>query len=333
MKDIQEMSVEQALAQYDYLQWYDNHRIDYILECKRKAYYHLIGPVGVRLATRVGPAADFGTCFHVGLATYYMLQSSDASRETRLFAALRAFDAEWQKHFANVEVQRRYSLVRGVQLFDAYVERYRSEDEYYEVVDSEVGVLVIIKPRGHERFEPFVYTGRLDAVLKRLTQNDRVIKETKTTGSKPSERSDLLRLDRQTRGYFYMARLCDPENKISGVLTDVIRTILTEDEFHRDYFPLNQSDCDAWRAQTINIVEEWRRLKARAIAGASDPLSADNELPLNVFYQTTKACFNYGRCEFYKLCTRGITADTLSGFEVDTWHPIAERKLRVVEVS
>lgn len=327
---MEQATVAQALAKFSGYEWYDNHRLDTIQSCHRKAFWHLIGPQEIPLASPVGDAAMFGGVWHAGIAQYYSHWRD--TYDNRLCHAARAFELEWKKVFTNTQdLQNKYKLTRGVQQQVMYYDHFRSEDEYFEVIDSEIGFAILIRPRSSEHFDPFVFTGRIDRVLYRKSRNDIVVAETKTCSGDPGKRAKELRLDRQTRGYNTMARKMMDE-PVTGVLVDVVQITATKCDasiFVRDYFPLSNEDGESWRRQTINIVQQWRELKAQAERLSLD--KAGNASVLDVFDQRTKECNTYGLCPFYDLCQYGITADSLSKYSPDTWHPLAEPETKEIE--
>lgn len=321
---IEEITVPQALKKFEGYEWYDNHRYDIIQSCHRKGFWHLVGPQGTPLELAVGDAAIFGGVWHAGLAQYYSRNTYRLPYETRLAAAARGFEREWRMRFANSDLPTKYQLRRGLQQQVMYFDHFRTEDEFFVVIDSEVGFAILIKPRASERFDPFVFTGRIDRILYRTSRNDIVIAETKTCGGDPAKRAKELRLDRQTRGYNAIARKMMDE-PVAGVLVDVVQitaTKLTADIFVRDYFPLKDEDGESWRRQTIHITQQWREMLARAKKLSQD--KAGNAAVLDVFDQRTKECNTYGLCPYYELCSVGISADTLSKYVPDTWHPLAD---------
>jgi hypothetical protein len=341
VESLQEVSVSMALKKFAGLEWYDNHRLDVIQSCHRKGFWHLVGPQvdsttgkSIPLAMIVGQAASFGSVWHAGIAQYYA--NFRFPHETRIACAARGFELEWIKQFAKSELPNKYKLSRGLQQQVMYYDHFRTEDEFFQVVDSEIGFAILVRPRSHEMFDPFVYSGRIDRLLYRTTRHDYVVGETKTCSGDPVMRMKELRLDRQTRGYFKMTSMMMDE-PVSGVLPDVVQITATKCDasiFARDYFPLTVNDGESWRRQTINIVQMWRGLLAQAERLSADKVNGGNQAVLDVFDQRTKECSTYGICPYYELCQYGPTADSLSKYSPDTWNPLVEpvQTLRVGEV-
>src|SRR5271155_3278597 len=77
-------------------EWYDNSRLRLIDACFRKGFYAFHGPNGVPLDQKVGPGANFGTCFHAGLAAYYT-GSGRLDETSRRHMAIRSFSEEYSQ--------------------------------------------------------------------------------------------------------------------------------------------------------------------------------------------------------------------------------------------
>ena len=318
-------TVADALAKYSGLEWYDNSKIQAVQGCHRKAFYHLVGPWNQPLATHIGDAGNFGTVWHAGLAGYYNKHVARLPYQDRLVHAVRAFDLEWQRQFSdNFELANKYKLARGVQQLLLYFNHYRSEDEYFDVVDSEVGFAMVISPRpGESEFAPFIFNGRIDRILHRRTMEDLVVGETKTCSGDPAQRVREMRIDRQTLGYYCVLRALG--YNITGVLADacqITATKITNDTVCRDLIRLSPDAELQWRQQTINIVQWWRGQLKQAESISSDITSDSNQAVLALFDQNTRECTRYGLCEFYSLCDRGISIDTMADYTANTWHPL-----------
>jgi len=316
-------NVEEALAYLAEYESFDNHGTATFQSCHRKGYYHLVGPFGEPLALKVGEAANFGTVWHAGLAAFYSRHNAELPYPRRLIAAVRRFNDEWQKLFANnPALGNKYKLTRGVQQLILYLDHYRSEDQFYKVVDSEVGFGIVIKPRPAEHpFKPFVFYGRIDRVLYRETMQDVVVGETKTTGGDPVARLKEMRIDRQTQGYFKMLKAMHAGH-VGGVILDVAQitaTKITNDCWARDFVQLREADGELWRSETVAIVEQIRELKTRSKA-----LLGDNASVLATWDRRTAECTHYGLCPYYDLCLFGITADTMKDHRPNVWHPLKD---------
>ena len=325
--------MQQALDKFAEYEWYDNHKTEVIQSCHRKGYHHLIGPFGTPLAMRVGDAAKFGSCWHAGLAGYYERHNAQLVYEKRLVRSALRYNQEWQKQFAiaNAQLQNRYKIARGMQQLLLYFDHFRNEDEFFEVIDSEVGFIYLVRPRPAELlFKPFIYVGTLDRVLRRQTMRDVVVGETKTCSGDPAMRLKEMRLDRQTQGYFKMLQSMDID-RVGGVVLDaaqITATKITNDVFCRDFVQLKDLDGEQWRLETIEIVEQWRHLRERARL-----FTGDNQRVLAVFDKRTKECTHYGLCPFYDMCLYGVTADTLAGHSPNLWHPLKENAEVITDAS
>jgi hypothetical protein len=315
------------------LEWYDNHKIELILACKRKAFWHLVGPprIDKPLAMPVGGGADFGTCSHAAVAAYrYTWQRMDEFDRRR--EAYHAFAQEWYRLFPNGPKMSYHQLERGLMIVQAYFERFEHEQSLYRPIDPEMGFAIQVSPRSNEpAFKPFWFAGRIDGIDERLTSGDWVVDELKTTSGGADRRLKSLSRSRQPKGYVWAAREIvradgqDPA-RITGFLGDVILVAAKKIDFARDYFPVSINDTESWRRQTINIVQEWRtRLDSYRMVA---PLDAMPEFVdwQSLFYETTEECFKYGQCPFFDLCQFGPSPSILSEYALDTWDPLGQHE-------
>lgn len=303
-------------------EWYDNSRLETQQACKRKAFYQQIGPVGIPLAKRVGDGANFGTCFHGAFEAYYNGWGRRSEAHRRL-AAVRVFADLYQELFPNGAQQNRHSLANGMDIFDDYCDECLIEDSLYRPVDPEIGFIVRIAPRSSERdFKPFWYVGRADGVWQRISQGDYFIGELKTSSGGTERRTKSLTFHRQPVGYVTLARelvthrkfedVTDPA-QILGHFTMVVGIQTVKRDIEREFFPDSLEETEDWRAETIQLVEEWRwRMKE----------TAEGRPWKQIFYKETEECFKYGQCPYFDLDRFGVSADSLSEFEEDTWNPL-----------
>lgn len=306
--------IKEILSQHE---WYDNHKLSLIMDCRRKAFWHLYWRGG--LGDKVGPGANFGFAIHAALARYYKDWRPDASQERdRQAAAFRAFSSAYQKLFPDgTKVEKKHTHDRGLIILDRYFDHYALEDKMFKPVEPELGGLILVQYDPNVDplpFEPFFFLFRYDGVFERVATGEWLIFETKTTAGGCDRELKRFELRRQTKGYTWSAQQFEPSHDITGVLANVILIAAEKMEFKRDYFLYTKTDLASWRAQTINIVRDWRTALGSA---AFAPLGQQ----LDIMYQRTDACTNYGLCSFYDLCHRGPFYN-LSEFEPNTWIPL-----------
>jgi len=304
--------------------WIDNSLIGTIRGCKRKAFWHIIGPsadysqplINRGLAITVGSGADFGSAFHAGIARYYT-GWGHADESTRRIWACRAFAQEWGQHFPTERMQSKHRLDNGLDILDQYFDKYLDEDPLFQPVEAEMGFAVPINtPSG------IVYNvGRIDGIFKRLADGTYWPRETKTTSFDPEKRLAQLKFDNQPVSYTASLRKVLPELHISGFLGDVIqvKTKTTATSFCRNYFTIDEQQCTDWEQQIIFDIEDWYARVERA-----------KEIGLNAFTQDTTRCFEYGRCSFYDLCDYGLSE--LVKFGLSEWHPLLQRTPKRIEI-
>lgn len=297
-------------------EWYDNHKLSMIMACRRKAFFHLLYRGG--LADTVGPGAWFGFSIHAGLARYYKdWQPGGSGQLDRRAAAHRAFAKAYKSQFPEgTKVDNKHRFERGLLLLDAYFDHWSSEDALFKPVEPELGGIVTIRPEPGDPFpfDPFLFVWRADGIFERVSTGDWLVLETKTTGSGVDRELMRFELRRQTRGYVYGVQQFSPSHPVVGVLANVMLVAAEKMEFKRDYFLYKQSDIASWRAQTISIVQEWRAALGRAVFA---PLAEQ----LDIFYQRTDACTDYGLCCFYDLCKHGAHYG-LDQYKENTWIPL-----------
>jgi PD-(D/E)XK nuclease superfamily len=298
-------------------EWYDYSRLRLIDACARKGFYALVGPGGTAIDTKVGPGANFGTCFHAGLAAYYAGWNAMPEHARRLMAA-RTFADTYSKFRFDKRgvVPRNHSLARGLTILDAYFDHYLVEDPLLKPLEAELGFAVEMGPRkGEEDFETFIYVGSVDGIFDRSYDGRRLPRETKTTRSDAMGRLRQLNFNHQPVGYVTSLRNFPGCESIDSFIGDTVLIAAEKLDFARDYFTTNEIQREMWRRQVINKVEAWRRMK-RAAAGKTV-----NE-QLTIFVQNTEDCFSYGKCAFYDLCDFGISPASLAEFEPNTWNPL-----------
>ncbi len=299
------------------VEWYDNHRLGTMLECMRKAFWHILyqppGETRQGLATRVGNGAGFGSAIHAGKAAYYDGWGKRSEPDRRI-DAYEAFGRVWAKNFAGVMHENKHSEGNGVSILQDFFDRFLLHDIRYKPIDTEMAIVAPIEPHAGESFDPFYYVCRLDGLWEDLHHGDLLVEETKTTGSGVLREIERLRIARQPTGYVWATREVSGGQRVSGFLANVMLVAATKRDAAREIYTKSNYDLESWRRQTIHIVENWRRLTSY-YASSSDPFL----VKLDHFLQDDKQCMNYGRCAFYDVCTQG--AALAATFPVNTWTP------------
>ncbi len=299
-------------------EWYDYSRLRLIDACARKGFYALLGPAGTPIDTKVGPGANFGTCFHAGLAAYYAGWGRMTEPARRLMA-IRTFSETYSKFsFTDKRgmVPKNHSLARGLTILDAYFDHYLVEDPLLKPLEAELGFAVEMSPRpGEKEFEAFIYVGSVDGIFDRSYDGRRLPRETKTTRSDAMGRLRQLNFNHQPVGYVTSLRNFPGFETIDSFIGDTVLVAAEKLDFARDYFTTNEIQRQSWRTQVIYKVERWRAMKKQAQGMTINDM-------LNVFVQDTEDCFSYGKCAFYDLCDFGISPASLAEYEPNTWNPL-----------
>jgi len=295
-------------------EWYDNHKISTILECRRKAFLHLLFQGG--LATTVGPGAWFGSSIHKGLEVYYNGWGRQ-SLSQRKDAAFRAFLSTHQHLFSSLDperLQNKHTPENGLVILDDYFSTFAAEDQDYEPINNELAGIITISPQeGDPPFfqRSFLYVFRLDGLWRRSRDSSLWVKETKTTGNVDQEIAKL-KMSRQVLGYAYSIKQWPDGDLVKGILADVIQVAVGPKSARREHIFIGETQLREWRAGTITIVEEWRSLCRRA---QDEGLGGK----LETFYQDDNSCLRYGRCCFYDLCAHSVAL--ADGMAKNTWTP------------
>jgi hypothetical protein len=302
-------------------EFYDNSFLS-LLRCKRKAMYARFGIHGRILENIVGPAANFGTCIHAGIAAY-TAGWGRLTDEQRRFMAIRSFS----KHYSNYDftirkgrktgmVPTNHTLARGVDILDAYFTHYSIEDPLLRPIEAELGFAVEITPRVGERdFRPFTYIGSIDGIFSRSIDGRLLPRETKTTSSGAEDRLRQLNFDHQPVGYVTCLREFPDCQDVDSFIGDVVLIAAAKLEFARNYFQTNERQRQSWRSQIINKVEYWRSLCEMA---RDRPINEQ----LDIFYQETNDCFSYGKCGYYDVCDYGVSQEAIAEYGYGVWNPL-----------
>jgi PD-(D/E)XK nuclease superfamily len=302
-------------------EWYDYSGLNLRDSCHRKGFFAKLGPEGKPLDQKMGPGANFGTCFHAGLAAYYTGWGR-IDEQSRRHMAIRSFSAQYSEFdFSDRRglTPTNHTLQRGLDILDAYCSQYIDEDQMLKPIEAELGFAVEIKPEvGEDDFAPFLFVGGVDGIFDRSYDSKRLPRETKTTGSGAEARLRQLNFDRQPVGYVTCLRMFPDCSTVDTFIGDVVLVAAQKMEFARDYFTTNENQRRSWRKQTIFKVERWRNMCALAQG------KTINE-KLDIFDQNTSDCFDYGKCPFYDLCDFGLSREALAEYEVSTWNPLLKR--------
>lgn len=294
-------------------EYYDNHRLSTILNCRRKAFWHTEyqpPPTAERpeptkgLATTVGNGARFGSCIHAGRGAYYGAWGRVSEPDRRLLSA-RAYEKEYVARFGTTSpemksngnpqgLDKKHVFDRGLMILDDYFDRFALEDEKFRPVETELMMILKIEPETIDTNvlypEPWYAVFRCDGVWERVSTGDLFINELKTTSSGVDRELTRLGLNRQTNGYAWAASQFS--SRISGVLAEVIGVFVQQFDAKRDYFPKSRPVLDDWLWQTVRIVDEWRDLRAQYKRTGQ----------LGLYVQNDTMCTHYGMCTFWDLC-------------------------------
>jgi len=311
-------------------EWYDNSTLTLIEDnCHRKGFFYREYPSGetdsngeeiIGLENKVGPGADFGTCCHAALTTYYLQKLSGVEENDARMSAIARFAEKHEIHMSGHEpLANKHSLARGIEMVDGYFERFCIEDTDLIPLDMELGFMVLVEPTEEYDTPPFWYIGKADGFFQRTSFNDYVVMETKTTGGGVDREIMRLQMNRQPEGYVWafraMAEMSNMPLEVSGCVANVIGVKARENDYGRDIINISVNQTDHWLRETIWKVKRWRTIKEQAEGkGLSDMLA--------VFDRNTSHCTAYGLCPYYDLCNYGVSRATLRSFGPNLWNPL-----------
>ena len=331
---------EQLEAFFQGREWYDNSMISLIDACKRKGFYSNIGPMGTPLNQKVGPAANFGSCFHSARAAYATGYAKLSEPQRRL-RGVRAFGEEWDRYNWRNErglIPFKHSLNHGIDIWDRYCDHFLIEDPVLRPVESELGFAVEMKPDDGDPcincgfswqaewksqcdkcgWKTWINVGFADGIFDRNWDGKRLPAELKTTGGNVAGRLRQLNFDHQCVSYVTCLRNFPGLENVDTFIGEVVLVAVKTYEFGRDYFTTNAIQRHSWKRQALRKIEDWRNLKRLAEG------KTINE-KLSIFYQNTKDCFSYGKCAFYDFCDFGISREVVENYPSATWNPLLHR--------
>jgi len=341
-----ESSLKELLPpEYQDLEWYDNSALSTIDRCLRKGYWKNIFPLTITealatapqattevvykgLSEKMGNGAFYGSAIHAGLDRLYSPINANKTLEQRRILMLRAFTSKYMELFSDPEmVENKYSMDRGLDVLDMYVDHYQEIDQYFKVIDTELVMINVIRPeKGDNDFVPFIYIARSDGLIQRLQFDDYHILEHKNVVSVDQE-MNKLRIGRQGEGYVWSAKQFPTtmDYPITGILANILAVRAAESEpsklFFRDFIPKTSYHTEQWRIETIRKVERWRAL----IKESSQEQTIVGQML--TFDRTTEECTRYGLCSFYDLCMHGPHSVDLSKYTPNTWNPLYTEKV------
>lgn len=316
------------------LECYDNSTLATIDSCIRKAYWKLLFKLPheslAGIKDRVGIAAHYGSSIHSAMDKYYSpVLVKSHSIEKRKIAAFRAFSRKYRELILEPElVEEPYTHPSGIATLENYFNHYLSEDSMYEFIDTELVALVYF-----DKVDPPCYLiFRMDGVVKRIMQQDYLIREFKTTKSSVTNKLDELRVSRQVQGYVWGARRFPTDLPITGVLGDVLAARVPGSKqlddpskiFMRDIFPVSPKKEYQWELETATKITRWREVQrlAESKLGLVPPIDQ-----AFLFDRNTNECLRFGKCSYYKLCDYGLSDTDLTEFAPNDWNPLYAEKM------
>jgi hypothetical protein len=261
--------------------------------CQRKFFMKwFVRPVEKFLS----PALIFGSAFHEGKATFYQTKSLDKAKakvrsELKKYRSLFEYQEQYDKAVLRCPVLlQRWAEIFGYADFDKY-DLVEVEGNYNTEVPGTNG---------------FIFTGRIDALVRDKADGQLYILETKTAGSSVNLTINGVFNGDQATSYIWLAGLKYGE-KIAGVIADVA------------YWNTNakyESNIEIVRSELITRSDDDIEMFVKGLALLFSEISQKAEafnqgydaaslFPRNTFY-----CMSYGKaCEFINICRLNYKKD------------------------
>jgi len=281
------------------LLYFDNTRVAGFMECPRQYYFRHIRHW--RKPSK-STALAFGSGWHAGLdAIWSGAGDKELTNEHLVDRAARAFEQEWEKagfSLDTIDLNEKRSPGLALDMFDAYVEKYRHQIAKYNVLAVEQPFIVPVLED-----QDIYYIGRWDKVYE---DRGRVyIREHKTTslyrkeGNFDSNWISSFSPNNQVDGYSY-AGLGVYGDRFDGVMVEGALVHKTVRAF--TVIPLKRAyqNLEAWlfelRYYIDEILDNMTMLKE----------SGDQADYMMCFPKRTTQCSGkYGLCEYINICKYG----------------------------
>lgn len=177
------------------------------------------------------------------------------------------------------------------------------------------------------------YVGRIDKEF--MFQKNRVLGEHKTSssykknGSFRSDFTDSFTMSAQIDGYLYETRIEHPNERVS-VWVDAALVHKTEHDGFM-FIPIEHKieRLEAWLYETHHYI---RQIEANL--AVLEERAKTNSPYLAAFPKNPRFCMNYGKCEFFDLCTAIPNPAKLKepplGYKIEKWSPFNEIRLEEI---
>lgn len=312
-------------------------------------------------AQRISSALSEGSAFHVGLETYDLTPGTHQEKMAagrKAIATIYADPPTWCKSDDDMYLWV-CSRIKISTLFGLHCEYWINDQ--LEVVATELDfVTPIVNPDTGAKSRTFNQAGKIDRIV-RLHDGRLAVQEYKTTSMDIAPDSDYwsrLQIDSQISGYMMNARAIG--YNVETVLYDVTRkpalrprraTPIEQRKYKKDgtlYANQNEYDEtpeDYGRRIYEAVVaepdkyfrrEEIARLDADLIEHQYDVWGDQKAIrhcqTSGIWPRNTGSCFGFGKCEFFDICTTGLSEQVLQGVVPEGFR-IADRMHEELDVA
>jgi hypothetical protein len=300
----------------------DNTKRSTFRQCKKKyLLQHLHG-----LQSNYGSTAiRYGVCWHgiqEGFYSWVKEHGWPTNPSDRMLAIAQALELG-KKKFDKEASKKSYiddykNFNTAVNAFNAYLDFFADDSHYIEVIHTEKKFECPIEPENSaeekmlSKLPPVVFTGKIDLGVKMDSQN--WIQDFKTTGWILDQVISKANRSPQFIGYSYAGKKCldfEPNGCLASFhQVGAYKSKKTGEygdakfEFRRVPQIYTEKDIAAWKLSFIDTAKDIFDALERDLW----PESFDN-------------CFQYGQCQYLKLCQQHTDFDKLNleGFHEDFW--------------
>lgn len=289
-------------------QIYDSTKIQTAQRCFRKAFFRFVLGWAPKEPSK---HLVHGRAWHKGLD--YIL-TSDYTREDAAMAGI-IYEKEYRKDFhENMDIDN-FPKSPGPALlaYDSYVEKYRNEKDFYEVLYTELPGSVPVDDKHNIYF-------KLDAVFRERKSGKIVVTEHKTSSRNSVIDKEQWTLKTQIGTYTHAAICMFGAKNVKYVMINRTFFYKASPSIH-DRFPVMKSkqSMDGWLWDTTHMMHlfdfELERLDK---CKESDPI-------LKAFPKNPEACTDYmTMCPYFDVCMSGVNPlkrEVPDNMKVEYWDP------------